>query len=315
MLGVICISLILGLLPSVGLAFSCDDYDNSSRLGPLRNNGASSSSHDKTGLNWCGFYSAADLMTDALGVRVSAIDIGIQYLGAADYIKKNQVASDGPVLIPSIEAEEALLYSRFHGFCPESELKSDNFGLIGEHDNAFEVLQLISRIDNEVADTPVCTIESEAAKSAMPNVSISEIATAFTNGATVQAWKKIADENCKNKRFRAPKGVFASPIQKYNIPEEVDKRISQGKPVELGFDLSYLSVRDGNPWEPGVGHSAVIDRRRKNPDTGKCEYRLRLNWGAKCRKIVGCQDGYLWINRELMTESSIIGGYIRTPND
>lgn len=93
---------------------------------------------------------------------------------------------------------------------------------------------------------------------------------------------------------------------------------SLDRPNPQPINISYCSnILTGGrayraPFFPAAGktcryHSSLIIGRRKNANTGKCEFKVRNTWGTSCRGYSSdwtCQGGNIWIDAEKLAQST-----------
>lgn len=86
------------------------------------------------------------------------------------------------------------------------------------------------------------------------------------------------------------------------------------QPVSIGYCSEILTKGRAyrGPRFPGIGnscryHDSLVIGRRKNPRTGKCEFKVRNSWGSSCRAYSPdwqCQYGNIWIDADTIGQNT-----------
>lgn len=310
-MGALALSLLLAT--SVAYAFGdrpaglCEEKDFREVLGQPRM---------QDGTAWCYANSAADLISQAVGKRVSSIDIATTFLLANeaklhkmkdkavhaylkthpdfdlhlretrrddDAYKPDRILSPDGILDEGGRDDEAILLSNLKGLCRAESIPP------GE-ENLEKYLQAIrddyAKENKEFTPSPIGAIENDMAKI---------MARAF------QHW---VDQKC-GKRFH-PKAALiphevavAESLDEYNhmvsdgkvdvsksramLTAEIDRLLDSGKVAAIAydsFDLYPMSLARPGVVNPHGDHSSVVVARKKID--GKCHYFVRNHFGATC---------------------------------
>jgi hypothetical protein len=286
-------------------AGTCSEKDFRAELGLPREQGNSS---------WCYAHSAADLISQAVGQRISSIDIATTFLlgderklhksklkELREYMKAHPqfdarlheirkeeeaykpdhiLGSDGMVDAGGMD-DEAIVLSNIKGLCLADHLPS------GE-ENLEHYLEAI-REDYILADDPVLppgplgAVENDAAK------------------IMAHAFQKWVDQKC-GKRFRVgpllPKEVsIADNLEEFNklvksgkidlavarkpLEEELDRVLDSGKAAAIAYESYDLyPLSDQKAAITHGDHSSIVAARKMID--GKCHYFVRNHFGASC---------------------------------
>ena len=120
--------------------------------------------------------------------------------------------------------------------------------------------------------------------------------------------------------LRTDEFLVGQDIALKDVKENLDALLTsnQSMPVAIGVCSGVLRRgpnfkgmihdSDDNPEEIkncGI-HEVVLIGRRKNPQTGNCQYLVRNSWGKDCSKYDKkweCQDGSLWVDSDSLIQN------------
>jgi hypothetical protein len=96
----------------------------------------------------------------------------------------------------------------------------------------------------------------------------------------------------------------AKPFRPHSSEEHLDHSLSSGRPLIINYDINPI-LREGAP-RYSTPHSSTLVGRRRNPDSGQCEYLLRNSWGEHCeiegqaRYRFPCEQGNIWVPSDVV---------------
>ena len=306
----------------------CSNIDLSSKFGPLR----STTTVDPNflpdhGLGWCGAYAAADLLTARLGTRISGADVGISFNHILHRDKPAYNEKRLPFVGIDRSGAQLLLFGKDYGFCPESVIRSDHFGMpLQALDSADEVIRLINGLNStQLGLGRACSLSVVAASRMFPKLTPLQVSSFLPANATTTDWKNLAKRACDGQRMFPKISAKGVPNEICNFGgfsleklsdcnrdalKELDTQLSNRNPVELVIAIRFPYL-DQSKNEPGNSlakpsnrmHSTVIDRRVCDANC-VCRYRVRPNWGpSTCRLVRNCENGFIWVDRKFLEGS------------
>jgi hypothetical protein len=306
---------------------ACSSRDFRPALGAIRN---------QKELSWCYAVSAADLVTQKTGRRVSSADLAVTFImqspqdlvtkGRSEiqnflkqnpnffadlaYVRKNEDINFDPNEIDGVkglidsggDASFAIFLANAKGSCLEKNLPTDDALILKMlHQAKLEVMKTIDR----VPQTP----QSDAT-SAIKNP---------TSIAIAKRFEKMVDRRCHRSPFKAsliPVRVgeldIDNYIKKYKEDEpgrkilhdklfrEMDEVLDTRRAVEIGYNLYSIAEKPEGQRERDGDHSGIIAGRKMIG--GQCHYLLRNTQGPDCdflpKFAARCSNGHVWITRE-----------------
>ncbi len=297
----------------------CREVDYSKEVGAQRDQG-------QTG--WCYAHTAADLLTQHLKTRISAVDLATSYIlydlsqvrGAPERVQKierwrrDEPGNYAPGIILSENGlynvggndQDAILLSDLKGFCAEADLPGGPLEFTAH-------MREVARLARDEKASAKCLEKSRAESSRIGSIddpAAQDLARLF---------QCYVDQKC-GRRIRPARPVVAdafetSPtvedyyrdVEKRKIDPAVahaklfgklDELLDAGKIVSVGWDSSDIYAVD----EKYTDHAATIIARKKIG--GVCHYRLRDHFGAECfemkKSFKGRCDkktGAIWFSR------------------
>lgn len=280
-------------IPSGRADEDCQDVDLSSALPKPLDRGADN--------DWCFAFTAATLLKPYLG-DVSASDIAMAYYDPQfndDRTSMLGSRQSGYVTRKGFEgggfSDVAIkLVDKTGGFCDESALGSD----IKEH------VEIASRDDHPSLEEYSNGKWTKSKRGKINCKVPASLSKDTSTGCIVQAkdiWK-IRNTHCK-KRKKLPANVKVCTLSsryRRDAPKNAAKFLAavEGNLNKAG--LTAISVNRGPS-----NHTMVVAGRRKNPQTGQCEFRIRDSAGPKCdhgnpveKPSAKCENGDIFLTRE-----------------
>lgn len=303
----------------------CSSVDlRGAALGPARNQG---------NIGWCYAFTAADLVSQKLGVRVSAADIAFQYTTkySEDYnsfveslnqttisaaksagysnektqkmLQKKVTVSEG--LRKGGEPREAISYTQKGGFCLEKNLPSQNTDLERNIEN-IEKIENHKRNLNLTNQLP-CAADYDDLQRMFPNLRLSDYLDILKRASIENIPKLMADRTCQPRIKSADlsfKRQYASerkdrPVLFNKLDEQLNKKTA------VGIVYNAEVITEGST-EDKTNHASIVVARKYNPDSGFCEYLVRNSWGPSCdgyTPIYKCEQGNIWVPKEALMNS------------
>lgn len=286
---------------------------------------------DQDGLGWCYAFASSDVLSQHLGVPVSAVDLSYTYNYEVEnstisrffrrlFMDKDEVYDGG---IPS----NMLDYAKERGVCPEKVLPSESY-LVSQNSwelkKAIRILQeLRDKIrtekmsPKEFVDCASCRahIASQDFQGLFPGATAESIYTAVSKNMEKEINTSLfnfAQSQCEGKRISLPgslksRSSTAPAYQGHKLFPEIDKQLGKGELVVISVDLKMLTT------DMRGSHALVaVGRAFRN---GQCKYLLRNSWGRGCAAYKGIPElredcdaeaGTVWVSETRMND------YMRT---
>lgn len=284
-------------------AGECRDVDYSRTLGPVRD-------QDNTG--WCYAHTAADLITQHLGTRVSAVDLATSYilydlgqvhgdaeqLARIDFWRRDEPQNYVPSVLLSENGlynvggsdQDAILLGGLKGFCSDADLPGGPTQFKKHMREAMRMSQ-----NSKLAQKCLKQSRVEIARiGSIDDPAAQDLARIF---------QCYVDQKCK-RRFKPDRAVVADTLEisgevgQAQLFEKMDDLLDAGKIVSIGWDSSDVYAAD----EKFTDHASTVVARKKV--NGVCKYRMRDNFGASCYKMQKSFKGHcdqnnggIWFSR------------------
>jgi len=277
------------------------------KLGPVRSQG---------NLGWCFAVVAADILSVEAGVRLSHIDLGLQYFRNSP---EDRIAGSGGQPLDEDHSvtkfwagsiDRAVKIGLKGGLCTEDEVSSTDTILSvmrsrgyqktyadkGAQDLSAEMIRGIElsvgrSLDQMVAETEDTCESVFAARLLLPKLSTWQIISALSSARTQEeAVNWMLQQGCQRKPIALkPKwnfsGLVASDKPGSSKANELlpyaDFLLKSGKPVALAFDAkNFHAEAKANPDKKKAPHAAMIVGREFRD--GQCKYLVRDSRGPTC---------------------------------
>lgn len=285
--------------------------DFSGELGPIR---------DQQRSGWCFAFAAADMIGHfnkiTPGERVSALDLASHYFMSAALPKNENYArwmyssrTQGPDT-QSLDgkgsgafgkplaqrrtgffAASMEIYAKRGGLCFESAVPSDKSVAFANADkHLVEYLKTLEGVP--------FTRGSE------------ELRLRFNELGALRADAAI-NRQCGARATAKPMKVNVVKLQDSLTMSFADYKLNdlldQRTPIGIEYSACFLWGKPATVLNRSAecAHASVVVGRRKGPVTGKCEYKVRNSWGAKCSSYSKsiqderrCDGGHVWITAD-----------------
>lgn len=281
---------------------------------------------------WCYAYTSADLISQRLGRRVSAIPLAVDYLledprrlHDSPHPAVRELVRKQPELIESIRTdrfrrsvedtnsirgfvdsggylEDATLLANVGGICAEDKLPS----------SSTRARQLVERARKTAAarakadPADLCTYPADLRPPASTSILMEPLAW-----REAQLWRAEIERACPREPVSVPlipRTFYAnadSPTaarDRKAALDEIDDALSRGRIAGLAYDAGHFAPMPPNT-RPGDGQHASVIAARKLIG-GKCRYLIRNTWGKdSCSAYKPafrrhCEKGDIWVTRE-----------------
>lgn len=231
-------------------------------------------------VGWCYAYTASDLLSFKLGKKISAVSLYNSGQEIENDIR-DKFSSNGSDIGNSITGYIA----KKGGLCLEENLPSNDFKFCTDkrYDDFLNNLLTVvreNRLDREVNSNKCFESDLEAA---FPGATVSLIRSHANRYGTRKLVEFLYDQQCKKLSFPGIKlnvsTLASSRYQKDVLMKTIEDSINNDKPAGIGYNYNQLNSEEGMG-----GHASLVVGRRKNPDTGACEYLMRNSWGKNCEQ-------------------------------
>lgn len=303
------------LLVSTAQASDCSPIDlRDEYLGENRNQGA---------IAWCYAYTTADLLAHRFKIpRVSASDTAITYnrheiplAQRALYsvyfsiFDRERLNSEHEYGFMAIALQQAMK----RGACYESDFPSQTMTRVTRSGNRTVAMSdAIKDIHNQRQAIDRGDVRSPGDPYAIKNVSSDEFYKILTQEKKNRMFYAFTERACANNRFMDFGNVHVVyRVKNARIFEEIDRVLESGNIV--GFDYFSSVLRNIESKNSGL-HASSLVGRRKNPETGKCEYLVRNSYGSSCMSYdarLACENGNLWVPMDVLKPRLIDIAYLK----
>jgi hypothetical protein len=306
--------LLVSLSFSPAMAEDCSGRDLSAELGPVR---------DQGNIGWCYANAAADLLSFRYRKELKEARLKLER------ITNPQATIDdiGVVQISAVHA--AITYNRVFAWDPEKEggyvreatWGAKHFGMClsdldlefargsSMKDALYQVNEIKTVYDAKSAEFPLKLERLIGPGGKFEGVSQSRLMEVLANSSTDNFPKRFANLLCGARAFPKPFEVDTENNKnawyETDTPmETLEKQITNNNVVAISYFANFLTDPEGR--KEGA-HASVIVGRRKNTETGKCEYLIRNSWGSSCdgyrapyNRLDGyyCQNGHIWVEAD-----------------
>ena len=271
-------------------------------------------------IGWCYAYTAADLLTHALGKEASAAYAALLFNSTRGNLNEGGLV------------DVALEELRSNGMCLEKDLPSSDyqFSLSSNYDLK-KVFYDIRDFTNELKDKKITTNKDAekilcsnmplalSLKEIFPKMNIKQIVKVLLESSDKDAFKKMADESCSLERGEDLKNLkitncnIMAKCKKEDLWKTIDDQLNKGN--ILGLTIKAADLLPENKTQAlaangtGMFHALSAVGRRFNPKTQSCEYLLRNSWGKGCsiyNSDYECKDGNIWISEQIFKQKETI---------
>ena len=307
---------------------ACKNIDNrSASIGATRNQGS---------LGWCFGFTAADLMSQFLGVRVSSAEASVNYFRSEKYLKEHPGAeSNSYGFLSGGQIADAISASLKRGVCKEDDipyLNEENSEYKAYAKNLDKIYALFidfknaQTINNPQTQDIVCT-NLPAINTLFPNFSNDELTKILlASGDSQQKVNTLYDNACNGhkiyptKKFKIKTMTLGRYSSTAGIEQKTDELVTdQGhqffpeidrvlnKKGIIGISISARAFFGINHDEHS-SHAMSIVGREYNAKRKRCEYIVRNSYGKNCsfydRTRLNCdENGTLHVPEELLKKA------------
>jgi hypothetical protein len=222
-------------------AGDCKPYDirKNSGLGEIRDQGKKP---------WCFVFAAADLLGAATKVEASPLALLIEQNYQQYYLNSNKLTHNPESLLTLEGADIVRTVNNVAqiGFCPQFRYPDER--RIGYAENV-KLLKMVSR-DHEHLPTVINSVR-------------------YCGGGR-QQFGFVAT--------RIPIDKLQLTLAEQVLDRTVTEELKSNRAVALHMNVDVFDRAAGTPVRSG-NHAALVVARKKNADTGVCEYTIRNSWG------------------------------------
>lgn len=282
---------------------------------------------DQDSVGWCYAYTASDLLSHALGKKVSAV----QMAGLFNDKLLGRIMSsggEGGYVVSTLEAAQK------NGVCLESELPSEDYdyskmasGLstLFQHTRKLgaHYSQRVSKTtygkDAETNWEPKFTKEQvkaslcldfqpilEAYQYLFPKLSIDHISELLLKSGT-HAFTEMTKSCTAQKDEALSSLTIKREWRNSRLYPAIDEQLDKGNILGISYHAGMLENSEKGGFI--VNHASSIVGRRFNEETMSCEYLLRNSWGTTCSgysEDYECKKGHVWIGEEFFKHKNSI---------
>ncbi len=265
-----------------------------SGMGAVRNQGIA-------GL--CFAYAAADMVSWAVGWRISAVDIALYDFKNSSYPHIQDVYRNGGDEIAAINT------GAVEGYCPESESPSDEPWIDFSEDPHAPIYDAFLDLDRTSWSSPKVR---RSARKVFPNITDQDFDDTLAFRYPKRRILELQKRNCRRQRKSAPNfrmGMITS-ASGAGFVRLIDRELDKNLIVGIAFHSnSIYTIPDKED-----GHVVSLVGRRWNSDRGVCEYLIRDTFGDQCDEYkpeFECHHGYLWVDDALLRRNVFEVDYIK----
>lgn len=263
-------------------------------------------------VGWCYAYAASDLVSFRLKKRISAVSL----YDSGQSIQKDIETEAGKG--GDIGYAIRNYIARKNSLCLEEDLPSTDFKFCTWATYSEFLNALYQSAESRNLSSDQCL--SENLKAAFPMADFGVLKNYTDKNGAKNLVEYLFDLHCKKPSF---KGIKLNPVNQYTprhtkdvLMKKIDALLSKGDIVGMGSEWEKLRESE----EKTGGHATVVVGRKKNPESGECEYLVRNSWGKNCDEAEGegltcdmiCEGsqcrytGYLWVGSRRM-KNSLLG--------
>ncbi len=304
----LCLAALLILCGPNCLAFGdCSAIDlRSDLLGPAWNKGKSP---------FCNDYSAADLVSQRLGKKVSPLDMALNFNRQAwakvEKVKESfrETSLIGGSAVGAVERTQDV-----GGFCLESDFRSEpkiRSENLKEKLDKIQEWAMSSKGSSERDPSGSNKKLLEALHDFFPAIGDSEAAQMRKASTAYDILRNFQKRACRSRlpaKFKMKELYDTKKTDNAKVLEVIDLQLGRLNMVTLYYDANFLLE---NPV-PNASHSSTVVGRRTSPTTGACEYLIRNSWGD-CdinHYPYKCENGHIWIPRKTIQANALGYAYI-----
>jgi len=269
---------------------------------------------------YCYAYSAADLISQRIGKKVSPLDIALnknkkkweQFVSNPNLNNFRETDIVGGSAVGAMQETQ-----KVGGFCLEenfrSELKTNPENLKKELNNIQNDGPISARenLQDPRIIEKLCQ-NNTSLEELFPMLSFMQKIQLRLTSSPYNILRKLQEASCKNRiatNFKFNEYYNAEAPDKEKIMRTLDQELNKSNMITLYYDANFLLKK---PLE-NASHASTIVARRKNPATKKCEYLIRNSWG-ECELNhypYECKDGYIWVDKKVISANALGYAYIK----
>lgn len=305
-------------------ATNCSNIDNrNAALGSVRKQGT---------VDWCYGFLAADLLSYALGTKVSAADASVNYYRTKYFHKNRSTEKDKPLSeLAGGNIAATIRAALFNGICREDDIpmnKDAGTEYIQSLKYVEEILQHYRNTESSnksPAEIAGCLYYPTISEKLFPQLSWEDFTAILTEDSSVK--NKVFsfyDNACKGRKLfpqkkyavrnfflaiKAADGNSMSPSatimgQGHNFFPMIDAALENKNIV--GISVNSRAFFQNNLLPAEESHAMSIVGRRFNPETKQCNYLVRNSAGKNCSttgNLYPCEEGNLLIAESFLKHS------------
>lgn len=282
---------------------------------------------DQDSVGWCYAYTVSDLLSHALGKKVSAVQMSGLF---NDKFLSKVFAPSGEGGFAVTTLEEA----QKNGVCLESELPSEDYEFSkmgGDLGSLFKLTRKLGRNyskeivttrkgkDQETTSKPMYTqaqVKADmclnykpvisALQELFPRLSVDQISEMLLKSG-VNAFTEMTKSCAAEKDPALSSLEIKREWRSSKLYPTIDEQLEKGNILGIAYNAGMLKNSDDGGFF--MNHASSIVGRRFNEETMSCEYLLRNSWGTSCSgysEDYECKNGHIWINEEAFKQKNSI---------
>jgi len=296
---------------------------------------------DQGKMGICYAYSETDLANaylkshnpgKAKNVTISPIFTAVEY--ETKKRKDDKTTSPETFLNTGGASGSILKYLKDNPACNASQMKSLSGDIREKLESVCKMKSSApAQLKNEMA---TCVIKEEFAGSKLdlPLKKIEEALKCSSPDLCFEDAMQALDQACKASDRKPipipdPTVVHVSSDDSFSrsVNDAFDPKRKPIQPFTIGYAASLLKngknyvgldrkAKDGSrAFKDNDGHESVVDGRRFNPKTGKCELRIKNSWGPSCNYDYSqdweCENGKIWVDQDTLAKNTDSVTYLK----
>ncbi|MBC7690922.1 MAG: hypothetical protein H7222_04080 [Methylotenera sp.] len=253
---------------------------------------------------WCYAYAASDLLSVALGERVSVFDIINNYNNRLEYKFQQIVGGKDESDLHGGSVTRAATRALKKGLCLESDLPS-----LKVTDSEGKTLKgLLQLIDERKVTATDFSDELNQIRELFPNIEEEDFEKILKKSGRMKRVDRLVDASCK-KRIHVEKDFAVRRVdlekdlhdEGERMMQELDQLLNQQQIVAIDYDATIL--HEAYNHDRIRRHASSIVARTWNEKAQSCDYLVRNSWGSGCLEYdpgLGCEKGNVWISADMI---------------
>lgn len=284
---------------------------------------------NQEGIGWCYAYTAADLVSNLSGEKVSAIHAAGSF--------NNLIISRIRRLDEGGQSDAAANAMIKNGLCLEKDMPSNDYAFIDRQNDIGTLYKNVNELGEIYSDkkeiasmndkrpvtyknkyttqqvyVDLCTQQTETLiqiSQVFPNLTLDQL-TKILMESGKRSFNQLT-QKCNLVQSDLMKGVVFKSLYEPKKPErlysKIDEQLNKGQIVGIGYTAEVLL--DYKAENMKGFHASTLIGRRFNKKTNSCEYLLRNSWGKNCSQYgnnIECKNGHAWVAEEIFKYNNAI---------